>query len=505
MTTTTMMRRGCAALAFALIAGGPATGVAGQTLRANVPDRPVAALGATTLQAADTVEVIYRRARTLLNEGRYDEAADLFSELRAQYEGSQYVPESYYFEALARYRTERRADMERAMRLLQRQIEGSPDATTAQESQVLLARIQAELAQRGSASAARSIEQEMAQLEQQLAQAETLRAEEARVDAEMRARTEARSEAARAQTVEAQEACEAEWEVRAVALEALYRMDPDRANDMLREILANRDACARTVREMALWLLAERAGQSDTEARDLLIELALEDAEQDSEVREVAMMVLAELDDDAAFAALTRMVEQGAGELGEELYHALAMSGRPEAAEILERRLLAGDVEDEEALVYALAETGGTEVLRRVYPRLGADARAAVVWAVAERDDPEGVTWLEERLADPDEDAEVRAAALYRLADEGALPMSSVLEFYRATEDPDLREQALWVVAEMAPDGDPAPRIDALIEIVETEEDADLRSAALHALTAIDHPRVAEFLEAFLRRGGGAG
>jgi HEAT repeat protein len=124
-----------------------------------------------------------------------------------------------------------------------------------------------------------------------------------------------------------------------------------------------------------------------------------------------------------------------------------------------------------------------------------------VVWAVGGSDDDRA--WLQSRLADADEAPEVRAAALYRLADEGALSMPAVLELYRSTEDADVREETLWVLAQMDSDGDAGPRIEALIEIVRTEEDPDLRQAALHALTEIDDPRVAAFLEAFLRGGGG--
>ncbi len=501
--TTTVLGGLTFALVIAMASPAPARGATPQMPDADA--RELVSLAARDAAvAADTVEVVYRRARTLLNEGRYQEAADLFAELRARYDTSQYVPETYYFEALARYRTEQRADMERALRLLQSQLEGFPDATTARESEVLLARIRAELAQRGSASAERAVAQELAQLEQQLAQTAAATEQVAR---RMQA-AERRALGARMAALEsarAQQACEAEWEVRAVALQALYRMDPERGNDILRDILRNRDECARTVREMALWILAERAEGSDTEARDLLIELALEDVEQDSDVREVALMVLAQSDDDAAFDALTRMVaQQDAGDLGDELYYALAMSGRPEAVDILEQRLLAGNVENEEALVYALAEVGGTDVLRRVYSRLSPDSRAAVVWAVASRDDDEARAWLRDRLADPNESPEVRAAALYRLADDGTLSTSFLLDLYRTTEEAELREQSLWLVAQMDDAGDPGPRIDALIEIVRSEEDPDLRQTALHALTEIDDPRVATFIEAFLRGGGGA-
>ena len=86
-------------------------------------------------------------------------------------------------------------------------------------------------------------------------------------------------------------------------------------------------------------------------------------------------------------------------------------------------------------------------------------------------------------------------------AGEAGMSSDEVLQIYRTAEDPELREQAIFVLTQVADD---AEAVDALMEVARSEENPELRQRAIFWLGESDDPRVPEFLMEILRGGGGA-
>ena len=107
---------------------------------------------------ADVADSVYRAARQALNRNDYDQAARLFRSIRERYPKSTYVPNTYYWEAFALYRTGSDDNLRTARTALETQANQYPKATTRRDAAVLLRRVQGELARRGDQPAATAIE-----------------------------------------------------------------------------------------------------------------------------------------------------------------------------------------------------------------------------------------------------------------------------------------------------------------------------------------------------------
>src|SRR5439155_5760407 len=103
---------------------------------------------------ADVADSLYRVARQALNSSQYSRAAELFRSIRDRYPRSTYVPNTYYWQAFALYRTGSDDNLRDARTTLQTQADRYPKATTNRDARVLLRRIQGELARRGDSDAA---------------------------------------------------------------------------------------------------------------------------------------------------------------------------------------------------------------------------------------------------------------------------------------------------------------------------------------------------------------
>jgi len=471
------------------------------------------------MTAVDTVEALYRQARTALNERRYLAAAEMFSRIRDEYRDSQYTGDSYYFEALARSRMESVAQLNRAREVLAQQLQSHPRSATIDEARALMARLDSDLARRGNVQAARRIEEQAQRSQREMARLRSeLVAEQRRATGELHAAQAELQAAQFEQMAQAaamrgdrrsaeQEACEVEGEIRAIALNALAEMDPAQVDPLLRDVVLDDNPCNRQLREMAMMILGRRVDDGDSGAMDILIQLATQSADTLSQAREMAFFMLAESQSERAFDALRSMA--AAGELTAELEQAyiwsMVRSGRPEAADLLTTRLRSGETSPEarQALVFALAEMGDTGRLFSLYDELDDPGlRVAVVWTAARNGGAATRDWLLARVMDGQEDIEVRTAALFRAADEGLSP-ARILEVYSSADDIELRRQALMALLHAGPSEAGDAEVDALIQITRSEEDPELRQAALASLSQIESPRVAAFLAELLRGGGG--
>lgn len=423
----------------------------------------------------DPADSLYRAARGRLNARRYAEAARAFAAIRSDYPRSGYVGDTYYFEALARSRLGAQMELRRALELLSAQSRDFPTAASLAEARGLAVRIESQLAQRGDATAAQAV-----------------------VGA-------ARGRAG------TQVACDEEDQaLRATALSALLQMDPERARPILREVLQNRDECSSDLRAQAVFILAQDLDDGpDDGTIDLLLELAHGNPDPDPEVRQAAVFWLAQTGRDEAIDALISILESGtaSAEMAEQAMFALGQAGNPRAMQVLRDYATNPSVDPELRgnAIFWLAQNqgeGAGPFLRSLYGSLDdAELKERVFFAIAETSSDDNIEWLTARALDPNEDVEVRTMALFWAAEAG-LTSAQALQIYRTAADRELREQAIFVLTQVA-DDDQA--VDALIEIVRTEEDRELRERAVFWLGESDDPRVAEILLEIIRGGGGGG
>lgn len=429
---------------------------------------PSPAFGALALPESsasqDPADSLYRAARSQMNSRRWADAARTLRVLRERHPRSTYVGDSYYFEALVRSRMGDQREIRRALELLLEQQEMHPDAGTASDGRELRVRLEARLAERGDARAARAV-----------------------------------VSAARA----ASECDEGEEGVRATALSALLHMDPERARPLLMEVLTERDACSRELREQALFILAQSPDEGTV---DVLVELARTDPSP--EIREAAVFWLSQTGREEAVDALVSILEseEASPEVQEKAVFALGQHPSERAAEAMRGYATrpGGDPEVRANAIFWLGQRGGVQAsgfLRELYAELDdPELRERVLFSVAQSPgDPANLEWLTERALDETEEMEVRTQALF-WAGQAGMEAGAVLRVFRTADDAELREQAIFVLTQM-PDSDEA--VDALMEIARGEEDPELRERAVFWLGQSDDPRVAEFLLELIRRGGG--
>ncbi|MFT7699034.1 MAG: hypothetical protein ACI8S7_000854, partial [Candidatus Krumholzibacteriia bacterium] len=99
-----------------------------------------------------------QEARAALNRAQYELAAEQMRALSVQREQLEVAGNALYWEAFARYRMNKTKELETAIKLLQQQQKEFQNADTAQDGEVLLTRLYAEMAARGEIGAITEIE-----------------------------------------------------------------------------------------------------------------------------------------------------------------------------------------------------------------------------------------------------------------------------------------------------------------------------------------------------------
>jgi len=128
------------------------------------------------------------------------------------------------------------------------------------------------------------------------------------------------------------------------------------------------------------------------------------------------------------------------------------------------------------------------------------DARteyAKLAKRLAEAGDPRGKAALDIMRDSPD-DAEFKLSVLYALIESGddALALDAVRDVLKTSKDPELRRQAVFVLADVE---DPAV-LTTLIEVAKSDPDADVRRHAIYAISnESEDPRVLDTLVSIMK------
>jgi HEAT repeat protein len=239
----------------------------------------------------------YRDARRALNQQRFDEAVIGFRTLREKFPTSEYVADSYYWEA---YGLERGGNLEEAVSVLDTLARQHPEAETIDEARALRVQICGELARRGNGECADDVWNAAGDPDAQ------------------------------------------DDSLQIAAVNALINMPPERAVPLAMRVLANRQQPI-GVRKQALFIIADKGDDAgDTAAvRETLLRTALDDGDA-FDVRKQAVFWLSQVPGDETLDTLIRVLEGAGGEaLAKQALFAISQHHSARARELL--KTIGGD------------------------------------------------------------------------------------------------------------------------------------------------------------------
>jgi HEAT repeat protein len=429
----------------------------------------------------DPADSLHRAARQALNRNQYRRAAELFGQLRDRYPRSSYTPDAYYWEAFALYRTGSDDGLRAARTALRAQAARHPDAATHRDAEVLLRRVQGELARRGDAEAAEAIAQEVDTIA-------ALRAREPRIP---RPPQPPRPPRAPRPPRPPPASCDDEDDIRVAALNAMLQMDAERGVPVLKTVLAKRDERSACLRRKAVFLVSQKRS---AETEDILLDAARNDP--DPEVREQAVFWLSQVGTEKAVAALDSILRHATEEtLQEKAIFSLSQHQSPRAAAALrgyaERRDV--PVRIREQAIFWLSEQGSPETaefLKGLFPKLdGDELKEKVLFSFSQMHAADTDRWLLDVALNKNEGVEIRKKALF-WAGQGHAPITDLVGLYDRTDAVEMREQLIFVYSQRR---EPLA-VDKLLEIAKTDPDQELSKKALFWLGQSGDPRVAELL-----------
>ena len=426
----------------------------------------------------DTADAVYRRARTAFNARQYQDAIDLFRQVRENYADSQYRARAMYYEAFALSRLNSEESYRQALDLLRSYREQFSQSMSA-DYYSLYSRIQGQLARLGDTEAAAAVAERAAQLEaRRRTTGDTLRA------AQMEARRLVMPQGD-------------EDDVRMQALSALAQMDAESAMPILRDVLANKDTSRVRLRRRALMIVAQKRAEG---REDILIDAARNDP--DLGVREQAVQGLSMVRTDRAVAALDSILQSATEEsLQHRVLIALSQHRGDEAGEILMRFAQRSDVSTElrkQAVQWLGRRRDAAPFLRDYYHRLDdVELKEQVLAGLSRSHDEENAEFLLGIAGDESEDMKLRSRALYWLGRMRGIEQD-IYALYDQVSETELKGQLISVYGQRGR-GD-SLAVDKLIEIVRNETDQDRRSQAIFWLGQTGSARAAEVLREIINR-----
>ena len=450
----------------------------------------------------DPADSLYARARATLNNGEYMRAAELFRSLYSRYPRSGYAPESFYWEAFARYRTGSTAELNTALSVLSELKRQHPDARVLRDAEVLATRIEGQLARMGDARAAESVARAVAPAPTPAPAGPVPRADV--VAPTPPSPVPARSPTPAVSPTPAPPGyaprpprADREDDIRITALNALMQMDSERAVPILKQVLERRDEGSLDLRRKAVFLIAQKR---TAETEDIMLSVARSDPS--AEVRAEAVMWLSQVPTEAAVSALDSILrESDDTRVQERAVFALSQHRSPRAGVALRAYVERDDAPlamKERAIVF-LSQQRSSEnqaFLKQVYGRVQERSlKERILMAVAQSGGGDA-EWLRSIALNPREDMELRKRALFWMGQIRAMAISDLNALYEGMDDPDMREQLVFVLGQR----NEPEAVDVLMKIAEDSSSKALQTRAIFWLGQSKDPRAAEFLLRIINR-----
>lgn len=448
-------------------------------------EEEIAAPTFPTQSQADVADSLYRAARSALNRNDYQRAAELFHNIRDRYPRSNYVANTYYWEAFALYRTGSDDNLRAARSALQTQADRFPKASTQRDAQVLMRRVQGELARRGDREAAESIQVDVGDIAPVAVAPAAPGAPAAPVIAAAPGRMTIR--AGRGAS------CDDDDDIRIAALNAVLQMDPDRAVPLLKTVLDRRDEGSVCLRRKAVFLLSQK--RTD-ETSGLLLKIVRQDP--DREVREQAVFWLSQVPGDETVAALDSILRDSRDQdIQDKAIFALSQHRSARAGATLRAFAERSDANEElrEKAIFWLGQNrsdDNAQFLKDLFKKLdNQDLKEKVIFSLSQMGGADNYRWLMDIALDAKQDIEIRKKALFWAGQGNSVDIADLVRLYDSMNDREMKEQLIFVYSQRREDA----ALDKLFQIGKNDPDRELRKKAIFWVGQSRSPRAAQYLQ----------
>jgi HEAT repeat protein len=421
---------------------------------------------------------LYEEAQDALDDEDFETAAALFGEVATGYPKSKYAADAYYWQAFALVRVGDTSDLRKARRALVEQKEKFPKASTREDAEALLYRIDGALAKKGDAEASKRLAEKASRMQGRV---DELDAERRALAAEAEADADAEDDE--------------DMEVQMAALQALIQMDSDRALPILKKVLSRRDRKSAELREQAVFLVAQKQTK---ESQAILIDLLKNDP--DPEVRGQAVFWLASIPGEESLDAILEVIRSTPVEdLQDNAVFALTRHQSPRAREALKSLALdpkASDHVREQAVFWigqsSDGDAGSIAFLKEIYAKSNdEELKNQVIFGIARQNDPASKSWLLDIVKRRTEPIEARKQALFWLGQNSRLTLSELNALYDSAADMEMKEQVIFVLSRQ----DSRESVDVLLKIARSDPSREMRKQAIFWLGQSSDPRAAEYLQ----------
>ncbi|HEV8264472.1 MAG TPA: HEAT repeat domain-containing protein [Gemmatimonadales bacterium] len=453
----------------------------------------------------DPADSLYRAARQALNRNQYTRAAELFRQVRQRYRRSAYVPDTYYWEAFALYRTGSAESLKAARTALKDQANRYPDASTHGDAEALMMNIQSALARLGDEDAARALADAVEDLEPPAPPvavtpptpgtppAATAPPVAARPGREPRPPRPPRpSHPGRSS------GCDDEDDVRMAAIQGLMNMDAERAMPILKSVLARRDEGSTCLRRQAIFLVSQKRS---TETASILLHAARSDP--DREVRGNAVFWLSQVPGEETAIALDSILrDEKDPEIQEKALFALSQHRSARAAATL--RTYAGRRDAprnlREQAIFWIGQQRRAEnaqFLKDLYKGVEDDElKDKIIFALSQMGGPENHRWMMDIALDQNENIERRKNALFWASQGKGADIADLVRLYDSMQDREMKEKLIFVYSQRRD----AAALDKLFAIAKNDPDRELRKNAIFWIGQSRDPRAAQFLQELINQ-----
>ncbi len=435
----------------------------------------------------DPGDSLYRAARNMLDRNQYARAAQLFRSVRQRYPRSTYAPDAYYWEAFALYRTGSDDALKAARTALRAQAARYPKASTRHDAEVLLRRVQGQLAQRGNADAAEEIFDEVDAIAPVPPTPSV-----GPTPPTPPVGTGPRGPRGRSS------GCDDEDDIRIAALNGLIQMDAERAVPILKAVLARRDEGSACLRRKAVWLVSQKRSP---ETAAILLDAVRSDPDQ--EVREQGVFWLSQVPGDGAVTALDSILRSSTDpNVQDKAIFALSQQRSPRAAGILrayaERRDAPQNLREQ--AIFWLGQRRSpenAEFLKGLYAKLESDdLKEKVVFSLSQMGGADNYRWMMDIALNQNESIEVRKNALFWAGQGKSVDIADLVRLYDSMKDREMREQLIFVYSQRREDA----ALDKLFAIGKNDPDRELRKKAIFWIGQSRDPRAAQFLQELINQ-----
>ena len=423
---------------------------------------------------ADSADALWKKGRSAIADGNWDDAQDVFRQIHERYPKSSYTGDSYYWEAYALSQIGDAQSLRRAVRMLDLQSQRFKLAATYKsgEAKSLAIRTKGLLARTGDAGAARDI-------------------------AESASAGSGGSSGSGSGNGRGVGCKNGDDDDRVEALNALLQMNSEQALPLLKKVMARRDPCSEGLRRKAVFLISQKSGD---EAADLLMSTARNDP--DAGTRHDAVFWLSQVPGEKSTTFLEEILKSSKDDdLQDQALFALSQKHEARAQETLRSYATRDDISEKlrDKAIFGISQqptAANAKFLRDVFARATKpSAQNQILFALAQIKDQGNLEWTLEQAVNTKLPVEVRKQAVFWAGQSGA-STAKIAEVYDKGGNEEFKNHVIFVLA----DQHSAAAVDKLISIAKDDKSSTLRKQAIFWLGQSRDPRAIKAIQEIIDR-----